>query len=524
VCAGISLGFAVLCHGNAFWAGMILLSWYLLDYGRRAAAVKYGYAALGGTLLALAPYLAIVALQWAVVQVQIANFAADRVPGWQPAFIMSRMLQEGERYRGWYFGLVTSVVPNPLLLAFQAAVVAGVIALVRRSLASNAPLLADPNGSRRLLILAVGAAFIFAGFINNKVPVYMPHLLIGFALAGGFAVSEAVSLLPARMRAGAALAFIAAYGGAGIAYYQKWYATARKSELVSYEATTDTLRRVVPRGPKYLFASPQFWTPFHAETGTTFYSYAAAQPADSDGTTALPGTGDDRPVFLIVDEIQWLPEMVGVSSSTAEWQRAWIGFIEQRCALDGVALGTAHGTLALYRCALGVAPRPAAPAPRIVGGSTEYKVGDLVTSHRPADLAEWPRYEDLRRTTTARPDVHMTATGVRISGTGWPGIVTTFAATAGETYLVRTATRQTRDGDLLYLGTWQQSQVRSLSGASSSGIPASLGGPGWFPRDRAFRATTAGVRVLVYSEAPETNFEISSLDFYRLVPAGGQRE
>jgi 4-amino-4-deoxy-L-arabinose transferase-like glycosyltransferase len=520
VCAGISLGLAVLCHGNAFWAGVILLSWYLLDYGRRAAALKYGYAALGGTLLALAPYLTIVALHWAVVQVQIANFAADRVPGWQPAFIMSRMLQEGERYRGWYFGLVTSVVPNPLLLAFQGAVVAGLIALVRRSLASNAPLLADPNGSRRLLILAVGAAFIFAGFINNKVPVYMPHLLIGFALAAGFAVSEAVSMLPSRMRAGAALAFIAAYGGTGVAYYQKWYATARKSELVSYEATTATLRRVVPRGPKYLFASPQFWTPFHAETGTTFYSYAAAQPVDSDGATALPGAGDDRPIFLLVDEIQWLPELIGVSSSTAEWQRAWTGFIDQRCALDAVALGTAHGTLALYRCALGGAPRAAA-APRIVGGSTEYRVGELVTSHGTADLAGWGRYEDPRRTSGARPDVRRTETGVRISGTGWPGIVSMFPAVAGETYLIRTATRDTRDGDLLYLGTWQQPQVRSLSGASSSGIPASLGGPGWYPWDRAFRATAPSVRVLVYSEAPETNFEIASLDIYRLEPVGG---
>ena len=76
----------------------------------------------------------------------------------------------------------------------------------------------------------------------------------------------------------------------------------------------------------------------------------------------------------------------------------------------------------------------------------------------------------------------------------------------------------TRYGDLLYLGTWQQPQVRSLSGASSSGIPAPLMSPPWFPGDRAFIATAPKVRVLVYSEAGTTDFSISSLDIVRLTP------
>ena len=89
----------------------------------------------------------------------------------------------------------------------------------------------------------------------------------------------------------------------------------------------------------------------------------------------------------------------------------------------------------------------------------------------------------------------------------------------GESYLVRTDTRRTREGDLLYLGTWQEPQVRSLSGASSAGILAPLIAPRWFPRERAFRATAPAVRVLVYSEAPETDFAISSLDIHRLLAA-----
>ena len=99
-----------------------------------------------------------------------------------------------------------------------------------------------------------------------------------------------------------------------------------------------------------------------------------------------------------------------------------------------------------------------------------------------------------------------------------------FDATPGERYLVRAQTSMTRDGDLLYLGTWQQPQVRSLSGASSSGIPAPLIAQRWFPGERAFVATAPpGVRVLIHSEAPSTGFLISSLDIRRLRPATASR-
>ena len=96
-----------------------------------------------------------------------------------------------------------------------------------------------------------------------------------------------------------------------------------------------------------------------------------------------------------------------------------------------------------------------------------------------------------------------------------------FTATPGDAYLVSPASSRARGGDLLYLGTWEQPQVRSLSGAASAGIPAPLAVPRWFPRERAFRATAPQVRMLVYSEAPQTDFVISSLDIYRLQPAAG---
>jgi 4-amino-4-deoxy-L-arabinose transferase-like glycosyltransferase len=516
VAAGASLGAAMLCHGNAFWAGLILAAWSLVDYGRRVLLLPYGYGVIGGALLTFGPYLAVVVARWRDVQVQVGNFAADRVPGLSPSFILHQIMEEPQRYRDWYFGLVTAIVPNPLLRAFQAAIAIGILVVAYRSLRPRATV-ADPRGPLRLLVLAGGAALIFAGLINNKVPVYLPHLAIGFALVAGTAVSEAIALASRRTVALTA-AFVVLYGGAGIAYYEKWYSTALKSELVPYESTERTLRLLVPDTPKYVFASPQFWTPFHAQTATAFYSFAAAQPIASTAGFALGDASDDRPIFLIVDELQWLPELVGVSSSTPEWQRNWIAFIEQRCALAAVAFGTAHGTLATYRCVLaGAAPGGGAP-PRIVGGATEYRVGDRIARHMAPDLAAWQRYDDPRRTAALHPDVALDPEGLRIRGTGWPGIVASFAATPGDTYLVSTATSHTRDGDLLYIGMWQQPQVRSLSGASAAGIPAPLIAPRWFPHDRAFVATSPVVRILVYSEAPQTDFVIASLDIHQLVP------
>jgi hypothetical protein len=417
------------------------------------------------------------------------------------------------------------MVPNPLLWAFQAMALVGVVALAACAWSSRRERHADVHGAARLLILSVGAAAIFAGFINNKVAVYIPHLLIGFSLAAGFAVSEGSRVLSTlvagsvRLRATAVAAgVLVAYGAASIAYYEKWYSTARKSELVPYEDTAATLRALVPAGPKYVYASPQFWTPFHAAPGTTFYSYAAAQPAEGSGGVALGGADADRPIFLVVDELQWLPELTTTaSSSPGAWQTAWVAFIERRCALDGVALGTAHGTLALYECSL-THPPPARRV-RLIGGADELALGERVMHQTASDLAAWPRYDDPRQTPDGRPDVGLAGSQLRIHGTGWPGIVKMLPLTPGERYLVRADTSGTRSGDLLYLGTWQQPQVRSLSGASSSGIPAALLPYPWFPRDRAFVTTASPVRIAIYSEASETDFLIASLEIYRLRPA-----
>ena len=515
--SGACLGIAMLVHGNAFWAGLILLAWYLLDYGIAGAVTSFGYWFLGGLLLTFGPYLAVVLMRWNDVRVQIGNFAGDRVPAWQPSVVLHQAALEIGRYRGWYFGLVTNLVPNPLLWMFQIATVTGILLLVIRVMIGPKRTVADPKGARRLLILSAGAAVIFACFINNKVPVYMPHLLIGFALAGGFAVSEVTQFLPAFSYVGPLL--VALYAAAGVGYYEKWYSSASKTELVRYEDTTATLRALVPQGAKYIYASPQFWIPFHDEAGTAFFSYAEAQPIVRDGSVALSGASDDKPIVLLVDEMQWLAELAkGISQPTTSWQRDWVAFIEQRCVLDAVAFGTAHGTIAEFQC--GLRSAPAEREARIIGGGTEFLAADTpVLSESASDLARWTKYDDPRRTTTAHPAVELTDGGVRISGTGWPGIVKMLDTTPGERYLVRAQTAMTHDGDLLYLGMWQQPQVRSLAGAASSGIPAPLIAQRWFPRDRAFIATAQHVRVLLYSEAPSTDFTVSSLEILSLHPA-----
>jgi 4-amino-4-deoxy-L-arabinose transferase-like glycosyltransferase len=502
--SGACVGLAMLCHGNAFWAAAILLAWYLIDYQRSALTVSFGYALIAGVLLTFGPYLFVVMTRWADVQAQIETFASPRIPGWRPAFILGEMIREIDRYRNWYFGLVTNGVPNPLLWLFQVATIVGIVGLAVQAWGGRALDTSDRRGALRLLVLAIGAACIFAGWINNKVPVYFPHLLIGFSLAAGFAVNEAARIVERWCAPRVAVcAFVIAYGAAGVLYYEKWYNAARKSELVPYESTEATLRALVPAGPKMLIGSPHFWPPFHAEPGVDYRSYSAGLPSSSEPRTSELAGG--RPMYLLVDELQWKGDVEG-----------WVDFITRHCRLDGTAFGSAFGTLAMYQCEIGGIPP--ARAVRIIGGSNEYSIGEPVLMQAAADLFAWMRYEDPRRTSVARPEVRQGSDGLEISGTGWPGIVKTFSATPGQRYLVRTATARARDGDLLYLGTWQRPEVLSLSGASSAGIPAQLVRESWFPHDRAFVATSPTVRVAVYSEAPETDFVISSLDIYRLEP------
>jgi 4-amino-4-deoxy-L-arabinose transferase-like glycosyltransferase len=512
--SGVSAGLAMLCHGNAFWVAIILGLWLAVDLGRRLLTTPRAYVIGGAMLLTLTPYLIVVVTHLNEVTRQVNTFVPERIPFFVPRQLAVEMVREIERYRTWYFGLVTNTVPNPLLWAFQAAVVVGLAAVIWR-VARGRGRAGDPL----LLTLVVGSAVIFAAFINNKVPVYMPHLLIGFALvaavavdAGAYAVARAAETAIGRPRASIATAlaviFIVGYGGAAAAYYEKWYSTVRKSELVPYERTAATLRALMPPGPKNIHGSPHFWPPFHADADTSFVSYALGAEA----------VRTDRPVHLLVDESQWLPDMAAAGHEA--FRRSWVDFIEHHCVLEATALGTVYGTIAEYGC--NQPDGPGTRTPRIVGGTTVYRLAERLADFTAADLAKWPRYDDTRRGPDARPEVSLASGALRIAGTGWPGITLDYAATVGEAYLIRVAATGARDGDLLYLGTWKQPQVLSLGGASAAGMPTLLAHEPWFPGDRAFIATAPQVPIVIYSEAPRTDFAVSSVEIYRLgrEPAG----
>ena len=297
----------MLCHGNAFWAGLILLAWYLLDYGRAGAGRPVRLRRCSAAwLLTFGPYLRDRARAMA------RRAGADRqLRGGSRAGLAAvvRAASDDARESSATAAGTSASSRTPCRTRccgrFRLATVVGIVALVVRVVVRSPRRTRRPirEAPRRLLILAVGGAFIFAGFINNKVPVYLPHLL-DRVLAGGrvcrqrsvtVPLAAARSALDRRARCAVALwLFIVGYGGAGVAYYEKWYSSARKSELVPYEATSATLRALVPAGPKYLYASPQFWTPFHDEPGTTFYSYAAAQPV---GSASDDDAGRRRPTI-----------------------------------------------------------------------------------------------------------------------------------------------------------------------------------------------------------------------------------
>jgi 4-amino-4-deoxy-L-arabinose transferase-like glycosyltransferase len=514
VASGVATALAMLCHGNSYWVAVTLLACYLVDHGRRPFA-RNGWAYLAGVAAGFGPYVAILFANAAEFQAQLRNFAGDRVPGLSPSFVWQQILREPERYRGWSFGLVTSGVPNPVLWSFQAAVAIAAVAIVvevvrRRDPAARRPLWLS------LALMAVPVV-VFAGFINNKAVVYMPHLLLGFAIGAGVGVQIVSASLFRRRALIATAAGVIVFALAGTAYYERWYRSARKSELVPYEATMATIRTLVPPGPKLLVASPHFWVPYATESDVTFVSYAGMQVTDA---LHLARATSDRPTYLVVDETQWLTDLTPTATeSTVPWRDRWVDYIHDRCRLEAVAVGTAYGNLALYRCE--TADHTTAPV-RIVGGAATLATTADRRVEGPRELARWSDHVDPRPRRRAGADavVDRRPDAVHLAGGNWPGIERYIDVVEGAQYLVTYDMDHPRPGDLLYIGRWERPEVLSLSGASAAGIAVPLAVPGWFPAMRGFIATAPRVRMLVYSEAEKTDLVVRQLAVTRLTAAG----
>jgi 4-amino-4-deoxy-L-arabinose transferase-like glycosyltransferase len=512
--SGFSSAAAMLCHGNSFWVAVVLGVWYVCENGRHTPTRPQGYAYAAALLAGLAPYLVVIGLNWDELRVQIGNFAGDRVPGWRPASVLQQILLERERYRNWYFGLITNAVPNPLLWCFQIATAGGIARLLFVASSSRS----DSAARRRavlLLTLSLGAAAIFAGFINNKAHVYMPNLLIGFSLvAGAFTAWVAIviaaataKLLPARRidASAVAVALILTHAAAGTAYYQKWYSLTRRSELLPYESTVRTIDYLVPPGPKYVIGSPHFWVPFAEQANVTFFSHTAPMPEGTTAGTWLPWAKDRRPVFLIIDERQWEPELAAPAEDPGG-QRAWLAFIAGQCRLRGYAPATAYGTLAAYECAR---EEPPAEQPVFLASdSGTYRVGDTVAEDGPGELRNWMPYKDPRPG-AAPVNVESSDGGVVVRGRRWPGIERTLNLKSGEPYLLTADVRVRSPEVLVSIGRWAPMEVTSLSGGSSAGIVEPAARPAWFPDGHAFIATSSTVRLLLYSESPDAEFTVT---------------
>jgi len=497
--SGLSTAAAILCHGNSFWVALIVAAWYFVDHRGRGFVRMGGYAYVAGLVCGLAPYLIVVLLNRGEVADQIASFAGDRVPGWRPSFLIQQILLEPQRYRDWYFGLVTDTVRNPLLRTFQIAILIGLarltfIVVARRSTPE------DRRAATLVLILAVATAAIFAAFINNKALVYMPHLSLGFSIVAGYGAAWGATLI-ARVISGiggiapvsaaaVVVLLIASHAAAGVVYYEKWYRLTMRTELLPYESTLRTIERMLPPGPKYVYAAAQFWPPFAGKPGVEFFSHAAPAPVGTAGHMWLDWVRDSRPLFLLIDERQWEPELISATNDP-HWQQPWISFITRQCRLRSYAPGTSFGTLAAYECA-----RDGAPANRdalVVSDSATYQVGDAVMTDGPVEVGSW--------SPSAAP---------------WTGIERTVHVERGQPYLLDADVDAAPSGDLVYIGRWSPPEVTSLSRSASAGVVEPAARPAWFPRGHAFIATAASVRILFYSERPHQDFKVRCVTLARL--------
>ena len=88
--------------------------------------------------------------------------------------------------------------------------------------------------------------------------------------------------------------------------------------------------------------------------------------------------------------------------------------------------------------------------------------------------------------------------------------------TPGSHYLVDIDFSGTHPGDLPDIGRWQRPEVTSLAGNSAAGMPMTLERHDWFPLALAFTAVADRVRLLLYSEAPRTDFLVPGLSVREL--------
>jgi hypothetical protein len=502
----------MLCHANSYWVGVIVFFWYLAAYGWRLVLVPsaYGYAA--GLAVGFGPYAAVIATNWDEFNAQLQMFAIERVPGFSLATLWYHISHEPLRYRDWYFGLITNDITNPVLRLFQACAALGTLYLAwrmwrdRRTTVSVRP-------ETLAAILLFGSVAIFAALIPNKALVYLPHLLVGFAIAAGVVMARALAFVPMRatalppraLLAPAVVVFMVLQGAGAIGLYQYWYRLMRGTELRPYEQTHALLEAMVPPGPKYLIASPTFWLPFYDRPEIRFVAYTAAGPYDTvepKGFFTRQRIFDfpqDRPFYLLVDETEWR-SVLEDTMYDPYWRESWITYIRTACAPLRVAFGTSQGTIALYRCWQDRRARPVDPEYSFDGRT--YSADRVAWMATPDELSAWQLY---------RADTRLERTGGRleVSAPSGGGIYADVPVTPGTAYLLRADVAGVSAADLVSLHEMGPDDRPTRSQWLK------LSDDDWFPSGTIVRPSTSSIRIYVYSESA-TDFSIGSLQLIRL--------
>ena len=504
--SGAAAGVAMLCHANCYWVVVVIAAWHIQVFERRF--IRPALVAALGFAVTFGPYLAMIVLWRDDFNAQLNMFAIERVPSLNPSVILQYVAQEPERYRDWYFGLITDFSFNPILRLFQGCVAAGVVWLVATVVRGWTT--GDRRRTEELLASEVLlTTFIFAAFIPNKALVYMPHLLLGFSLCAGYFLWSAARFIAMQMGARGrsavpAFGMLAGIAVGAIAMYDAWYARMLKTELKPYGDTDRAVRLLTPPGPKYLIASPTFWLAFYDDPETKFLAYTAAAPYESvtpEGFFTKHSLFDlpqDRPFYALVDEREW-KTILDDPAYKADWRATWVRYLEHSCSLKAAAMATAHGNIGLFRCWHGAEP-PSLTPDYVVGGRL-FRRGPAVWVGGAHDLEAWNLYRPS--TTLARENG-----ALRVSGTGG-GIF-------GEVPVVP-ATPHLIDIDADALSAGDSLSVHSVS--SSGSLRGSQWTPlhthGWFPGATVVTPMDPTLRLYLFSEGA-TDFRVRSVALYRL--------
>jgi len=438
VLAGILGGYAVLCHANALWGAFVALVWYVLTVRRRFFHSKVGWAYGLSLMGVLGAYTAVLLLHWDDAYRQL-SWNSSRLVRPSADAIINNILSELPKYKDWYFGLITDLTPNPIVIVFQWLTIGSYCFVLAYAAIFWRTIRADRNWLR-LLAFVVVIPVVMAVVVVNKSHTYIINSLPAFAILCGVAVTEASWLakvalqrwteirVPRSAAYAMLLVVVLATSAFAAATYEDWFRRMR-TQLATYEQTTGDILALLPEAPTTVVANFAFLLP-HLRTDIAFVSAGIlVQEVGLPPPKWLPPkwkvnrmADPDTPLYVLWDADTFgIDPALSRTSLAYVWRKVALDYIANYCSLVRRAFTINWGQLKLYRCARVGGEKPPPVEPELVFGGHRFRQATTLRQFGPLELSDWRAYK-------ADQQVDFESAWLRLRGKNGGGIYHDFKA------------------------------------------------------------------------------------------------